>query len=151
MRQLLLVVGIVGCGTSGEPLEGDVSVDYGGDRPDLAVGSAVVHRDDTANMLVQLGSDDVDCETYLDELFLFSGPEGTFVYFSVPQTTGTHAQAYVAVMKSEDNSSHTNIASGMVTIDAVEPRVTGSVTFSTTGDDVGAISVSGSFDVKRCF
>jgi len=42
-------------------------------------------------------------------------------------------------------------ASGTVTIDTVMPRVTGSLTFMTTDQDVGTIAVSGNFDIKRCF
>ena len=40
---------------------------------------------------------------------------------------------------------------GMVTIDAVMPRVTGSLSFMDTDMTVGDISVMGNFDVKRCF
>lgn len=39
----------------------------------------------------------------------------------------------------------------MVTIDTIDTRVTGSLTFSTTDQKVGTISVSGNFDVKKCF
>ena len=42
-------------------------------------------------------------------------------------------------------------ARGSIVIDAVEPRVTGRVTFTTTDDEIGTISVTGSFDVVRCF
>ncbi len=44
-----------------------------------------------------------------------------------------------------------NSGTGMVTIDTIDPRVTGSVTFDTNDQDVGAITASGSFDVVRCF
>jgi hypothetical protein len=102
-------------------------------------------------MLVQLGTDEVDCETYLDRFLSFDNPEGTFVYFSVAQAPGSDAQALVSAMKSNNNSTSINSTFGVVTIDAIDPRVTGSVTFSTTDDEVGTISVAGGFDVVRCF
>jgi hypothetical protein len=151
MRHAWVLVLIVGCGTSGEPLTGDVSIHYGSSTPDLVVGTAVRTADSTDQMLVQLGTDEVDCDTYLDVFLSFGGPEGTFVYFNVPDQPGTYDSAYVSVMKAEDRSTSTNTSSGMVTITAVEPRVTGTVTFDTTDDEVGAITVDGSFDVKRCF
>lgn len=151
LRHAWVVTLIVGCGTSGEPLSGDVAVHYGSDTPDLVVGTAVRTADTTDQMLVQLGTDEVDCDTYLDVFLSFDNPEGTFVYFNVPDQPGDYADAFVSVMKSEDRSTHTNLSSGAVTITAVEPRVTGTVTFDTTDDEVGEISVAGSFDVKRCF
>ncbi|HVK86762.1 MAG TPA: hypothetical protein VM513_21730 [Kofleriaceae bacterium] len=151
MRHAWIVVLLAGCGTSGEPLSGDVSIQYGGSTPDLVVGTAVRTADTTDQMLVQLGTDEVDCDTYLDVFFNFSAPEGTFVYFNVTDQPGTYDSAYVSVMKSEDRSTSTNTSSGSVTITAVEPRVTGTVTFDTTDDEIGTISVAGSFDVKRCF
>jgi hypothetical protein len=142
----------LGCGgTSGEKLEGDVSIAYGSSSPDLVVGAAVQDENVPGEMLVQIGSDNVDCDTYLDHFLDFDLPSGTFVYFSVPKVAGAHPQNTVAAMKTSGNSTSVNLGTGAVTITASEPRVTGTVTFTTTDEDVGTIAVTGSFDVVRCF
>jgi hypothetical protein len=152
MRGALIALLLIGCGgTSGEPMQGDVTVHYGSSTPKMVVGTAVEAMDEPGKMLVQFGTDDVDCDSYLDVFLDFSVPHGTFVYFVVDQTPGVHAQAEVSTMKSTSSHIGINSTSGLVTIDAVDPRVTGSVTFTTTDEDVGEIAVSGSFDVKRCF
>lgn len=152
MRTIWLVALCLGCGgIKGEPLEGDITIQYGDSAPDLVVGAAVQDQNDPDLMLVQIGSDDVDCDTYLDNFLSFNNPEGVFVFFSVEKLPGAFDDASVAAMSSESNNTKTNFTTGSVTIDAVEPRVTGSVSFSTTDDEVGEITVSGSFDVFRCF
>jgi hypothetical protein len=151
IRGSLLALLLVGCGTSGEPMKGDVTVHYGSSSPKMEVGTAVAAKDEPGKMLVQLGSDNVDCDTYLDVFLDFSVPHGTFVYFVVDQAPGVHAQTEVSTMKSSSSNISINGATGMVTIDSVEDRVTGSVVFTTTDQDVGEIAVAGTFDVKRCF
>jgi hypothetical protein len=140
------------CGTSGEPMTGDVVFHYGTDTPELVVGAAVMDTNQAGNMLVQLGSDNVDCDTYLDVFFSLDYPSGSFVYFSVDSATpGTVTDAAISVAKSNNNHTSINLGSGSITIDAVSPRVTGTLTATLTDETVGAIDVSGSFDVKRCF
>jgi hypothetical protein len=152
MRHAWLVVLLaVGCGISGEPLEGDVAITYGGDMPDLAVGTAVRATDDPTHMVVQLGSDNVDCDTYLDVFFDLGGPKGTFVYFNIADQPATYDSTSVYVNHTEGHSTNINGAQGAVTITAVEPRVTGTITVATTDDEIGEITVGGAFDVKRCF
>jgi hypothetical protein len=74
------------------------------------------------------------------------------VYFSVDSMTpGTTSDAYITVERDTGNHSSSNSTTGTITIDAVSPRVTGSLSFQTTDDMVGTISVTGGFDVKRCF
>jgi hypothetical protein len=142
---------VIGCGSSGEPMKGDVMFTYGTDHPKMAFGAAVQNKDTPGEMVVQIGDDNVDCGTYLDAL-TFGGPSGTFVYFSVDATTpGANAQAYVSVEHSTGNNVKINESDGTVTIDATTPRVTGSLTFTTTDTDIGDIAVMGNFDVKRCF
>jgi hypothetical protein len=150
MRTWILLAA-AGCGTSGEPMHGDVAVQYGAASPKLVVGAAVIDKNTPGNMLVELGSDNVDCGTYIDGIEL-GFPSGVYVYFSASATTpGTDAQGYVEVMKSSGNNVNINGAGGSVTISTIDTRVTGSLTFMTTDANVGMISVSGSFDVKRCF
>jgi hypothetical protein len=141
---------LVACGTSGEPMNGDITLMYGDSNPKLIVGAAVEDADAPGQMIVEMGDDNVDCGTNFSELSF--GTSGTFVYFSVDATTpGTQSDLFITVMRSSGNHLSSNSSDGMVTIDAVSPRVTGSIMFDTNDQDVGPISVSGSFDVKRCF
>jgi hypothetical protein len=143
---------LIGCGTSGEPMKGDVAFDYGTSHPKMVVGSAVMNKDTPAEMVVQLGDDNIDCGTNLDQFVLLGGPTGTFVFFSVDASTpGAHASTAIQVEHATGNDTSIDESSGDVTIDTIDTRVTGSLTFMTTDDKVGAISVSGNFDVKRCF
>ncbi len=130
---------------------GDVAMTYGSARPDFVVGTAVQSEDSPLHMLVQLGTDDVDCETYLDRLFSFDNPEGYFAYFTVLKEPGAYVDTTVAAMRDTGSDTHINLADGSVVIDAVDARVVGSLVFSTRDDEVGEIAVSGGFDVKRCF
>ena len=148
---LLAASSLGACGDSGEPMKGDVTVHYGSSTPGMKYGTAVAAEDNPNQMLVQFGSGDVDCDTYLDVFLDFSLPDGTFVYFVVDRTPGAHASTTVSTMKNTSNSTNINSSNGSVTIDGVEPRVTGRVTFTTTDDEVGQINVDGTFDVKRCF
>ena len=143
---------LIGCGgTSGEPMKGDVMFTYGTGHPKMAYGAAVQNKDNPANMVVQIGDDNVDCSTYLDQL-TFGGPEGNFVYFDVDSSaTGPFTDVSISVQHSSGSHTSINESSGMVTIDTTTPRVTGSLTFMTTDDQVGPIAVMGNFDVKRCF
>ena len=153
MKLAFAIVLVTACGgNSGEPLRGDITLQYGSDRPKLVVGTAVTDTNTAGRMLVQLGSDNVDCETYLDVFFSFDYPSGSFVFFSVDSTQpGTSGSADVGFAKSAGDSTTINITTGSVTIDALSPRVTGTVTATTTDDEAGTLTVSGSFDVKRCF
>jgi len=150
MRHLLLFLAI-GCGgdTSGEPIAGTVTLMYGEDAPKLVVGAAVEQIDAPGRMLVQLGTDDVDCGTN------FEDPDtrlsrGSFVFFDLDKAVAT-TSLRVSVLHVTSSSLHLNSATGSVTIETIEPRVTGNVAFMTTDDDVGPIFVAGTFDVIRCF
>jgi hypothetical protein len=153
MKLAFAIVLVTACGgSSGEPLHGDIMLRYGNDTPKLVVGTAVADTNTAGHMLVQLGSDNVDCGTYLDVFFSFDYPSGSFVYFSVDSTQpGTSGSADVSFAKSADNSTTINITPGSVTIDALSPRITGTVSAMTTDDEAGTLMVSGTFDVKRCF
>jgi hypothetical protein len=152
VKQLAVIaLALAACGEDGVPMKGDVTLSYGSSKPGMKYGTAVAAEDSPNQMLVQFGSGGIDCDTYLDVFLDFSLPDGTFLYFVVDRTPGTHPQASISVMKNDDNSTSINSSSGSVTIDAVGDRVTGSVTFSTTDDEAGQITASGSFDVKTCF
>ncbi|CAN5717421.1 hypothetical protein BH11MYX3_BH11MYX3_33630 [soil metagenome] len=149
-RMLLVVCGLIGCTDSGEPQNGDVTIHYGSSTPKLDVGAAIQDSKVPGSMLVQIGSDEVNCDTDLDD-FDFNGPTGTFVFSSVDKGPGVHASTSVSAMKVTSSSISIHGTSGMVTITAVEPRVTGTIMFTTTDQEVGEIAVAGSFDIKRCF
>lgn len=151
MRYFMLLLLLVGCDSEkGEPIEGTITMQYGEQTPAMVVGSAVQHEGDD-NMLVQIGSKTVNCGTYLDVFLDFDAPGGHFVYFDVPKTPGTYDMNSVTVDRNTSNESRGYQAFGDVVIDAVGERVTGSLTFTATDDEIGTIAVSGSFDVLRCF
>jgi hypothetical protein len=143
---------LVACGgTSGEPMKGSIAFTYGTSMPKMAVGAAVEDKDTPGHMLVQMGDNDVDCGTDFnsDSLGL---PTGNFVFFSVDATTpAADPSLEISVVHFDGRNLNLNGSTGMVTIDTVMPRVTGSLTFNTTDSDIGTISVSGNFDIKRCF
>src|SRR5690349_14937407 len=98
---------LVACGTSGEPMNGDITLMYGDSSPKLIVGAAVEDVDAPGHMLVQMGDDNVDCGTNFGELSF--GTSGTFVYFSVDATTpGTQADVFITVMHSTGNHLSSN-------------------------------------------
>lgn len=148
---LLLLIGCGGGGTSGEPIMGSVSLDYGGENPKMVVGTAVQDEDVATKMLVQIGSNNVDCDTYVDRFLDFDVPKGSFIYFTADKTATGMISGSVSVMKSTSNSVTINSGPGTFTLDSTAERVTGSVAFTTTDEDVGNIVVAGTFDVKRCF
>ncbi|MDB4960465.1 MAG: hypothetical protein JWP01_464 [Myxococcales bacterium] len=110
-----MFLGALGCGISGEPLKGDITMTYGSSSPEMAVGAAVQTQDQPDQMLVQIGSDHVDCDEYLDVFLDFNGPEGHFVYFNVDKVPGVHAQTSIDVKKTNGSSTSINGTIGMVT------------------------------------
>jgi hypothetical protein len=147
-----LLLAACGTGTGGEPMQGDVAFTYGSSKPKMVVGSAVQSRNAPTQMIVQMGDDNVDCGTYLDSGITFIPSSGTFVYFTVDAANpGPLSNAYVSVEHSTGTNTKIDVASGMVMIDTVMPRVTGGLSFMDTDMTVGEISVAGNFDIKRCF
>ncbi len=132
-------------------MEGTLEMQYGDTAAKFVVGAAVEDENTPGLMLVQVGTDNVDCDTYLDVFLSFSNPEGHFLYFSVDQAPGTYDDGFVSAMRSSGGSTRINTSSGSVTIDSVDGRIIGSVEFDTTDEEVGTISASGTFDVVRCF
>jgi hypothetical protein len=128
---------------------GTVSITVGDTKPKLAVGAAVQDTESPSKMLVQLGSDNIDCGSNLD-----AGEEdpgsGTFIYFTVDKVPAT-ANTSITVLRLSRTHASLNSSSGSITVDAADPRVTGQITFATTDSDDGMILVAGTFDVKRCF
>ncbi len=151
--RIIWALALAACGgTSGEPIEGDISISYDGDTLPFVVGAVIEDANTPGNMLVQLGTDKIDCDTNLDNLFSFNNPEGTFLFFSVEPSPGTYTDGFISAMRVDGGSTHINASTGSVTITTVGDRVTGTLDeFSTTDDEVGEITAVGSFDVLTCF
>ncbi len=150
--RIIWALALAACGSSGEPIEGDISINYGGDAIGFAVGAVIEDENTPGQMLVQLGTDKIDCDTNLDNLFSFNNPEGTFLFFSVVPEPGTYTDGFVSVMHTDGGSTRINATNGSVTITTVDGRVTGTLDeLSTTDEAVGEITASGSFDVLKCF
>jgi hypothetical protein len=150
---LALALATAACGgDDGEPITGSIAMDYGGDAAAFKVGSVVEDENTPGKMIVQVGTNDVNCDTYLDNLFSFNNPKGTFLYFSVDPAPGTYTDFFINAMRSDGDGTKINASFGSVTIDTVDGRVTGTVNeFDTTDDEVGTITASGTFDVLKCF
>lgn len=148
----LLCVAACGGGESGEPLDGTISILVGDTPVTPTVGAAieVVHNPpdpaDADKALVVMGTAGVSCATDVNSRLA----KGTYVTFEIARTPATQT-GFVSVIRVDGSSAHLNASDGDIVVDAVDPRVTGNVTFDTTDDMVGTISVSGTFDVIRCF
>ncbi len=149
--KLIAIIGVLaGCASdpTGEPNLGDATFNYEDHSARLVVGSAIEAPDDRATMIVQLGTDTVDCDVDLDRAP--SMPDGYFVSFTLPKAGVVHAPIIIA-RRGDGRDSWRTFAPGIVGIDSVGERVTGTVSFSTVHFELGDIEVLGRFDVKRCF
>lgn len=112
---------------------------------------AALHDPDSlpTEMFILIGTNEVDCGVDFETF----DASGTFVMFEVDNTMpATYDSASISVVRSTATRFSLNSSSGTVVIDAIgAERVTGSLTFSTTDDEVGTITASGTFDVIRCF
>ncbi len=154
-RTLLVAFGaLAACASepTGERNRGDATFVYDGDSAPLIVGSAIEAADDPSMMIVQLGTDRVDCEFDLGRVSSMPGmPDGYFVSFALPKT-GVIDAPYVHVQRGDGSESWHRFATGIVGLDSVGERVTGTVSFSLQPfESVREIEVLGRFDVKRCF
>ncbi len=148
MKRLLVLLAACGSSHSGEPQMGTATVQYGSTTRMMTTGSAIMDTQTPGNMIIQLGDDGVSCSTNLNQSLDLSGMFATMsVSSSAP---GTNPNADITVIYAANNNINIEGASGMVTVDAIDTRVTGSVTFTTTGS-AGTISATGTFDVKKCF
>jgi hypothetical protein len=151
MRAILVgMMLVVGCGGGGgEPIEGTVTIDWGDDHVVPTVGAAIEDTEtaDAENMLVYIGTTDIDCGTTFESRI----NPGTYVAFSVDRTAPGEHTPPITIIRVEGGSGHFNSASGMVTIDMIGDRVTGDFMVETTDDEAGALVAGGTFDVIRCF
>jgi hypothetical protein len=129
---------------SGEPIEGSVTIHLGSKTITPEVGAAIKDFNDPTKLLVLIGTEAIDCKTNEQ-----SPIKGTMLLFSITPETGPQ-QGFVSVAFTNASGGHLNGSSGDVTIDSIDTRVKGSVTFDTTDDEEGPITASGTFDVIKC-
>jgi hypothetical protein len=150
MRHAWLWIFAIGCGSSsngGEPQLGDATLNWGSQAIHMSTGSAIMG---TAGMQVQLGNDSVDCKTNLDQT---EPPPGSYVYFSVPPAVGATAMADLTIVKFTGNNISIDVTQGMANIASLDTRVMGTLTFTTTDSmaSPNTVTMTGAFDVKKCF
>ena len=149
MRCAFAIACLAGCGggTSGEPIHGSVAIHVGSDTIVPTVGAAVEDlQGDITKAFVLIGTTGVSCDTDANSVL----QRGTYLSFSIDRTPDT-TRPLVSVIRVDSSGGHLNGSTGDVAISAVDPRVTGTVSVSTTDDTVGPISATGDFDVIRCF
>ena len=148
MKSLIPVLAFLiacGGGDDGEPIDGTVVITVGSDTITPTVGAALVDADDPNDMVVIVGTSDINCSTNFDE----SPLKGTAFFVTVPQEVAT-TESFGWVSRSKSGSLSLNGSGATVTIDGLGDRVTGSVVFDTIDEDDGEITVNGTFDVISC-
>jgi len=145
-----LTVFLIGCTSSGggEAQKGDAALHWGNQTFALATASAIA---DPAGMRIQLGNDNVDCATDLDKT---EPPAGDYIYFKAPAATGPIANVSFTLIVFQGNNISIDVTGGTAQIDTFDTRVTGTATFMTTDQNAtpdGMVTITGSFDVKKCF
>jgi len=153
MKHAWILLCAVGCGTSGggggEPQLGDAMVVNGGKAIMLPTGSAIQDSMDSTKMAIQLGSDHLTCSS--DVYNKFPG-SGTYVYLSVDKTTpGSNAMQEIDVITISGNHIDITGGPGTATVASIDTRVMGSLSATFTDAMSNTITVSGNFDVKKCF
>lgn len=144
---IIAVLAAAACGgDDGEPISGTITISVGGDAIAPTVGAAIEDADSPGSALVILGTRDINCGTDLESAL----KAGTYLSFSLEPTEGAQ-QVFMSVIRVTGGSFHLNGSSGDVNVDGFADRITGDLTFSTTDDDDGEITASGTFDVLRCF
>lgn len=142
--RLALLFTLMAC-TSGEPIQGTVTIRVGNDVTTPDSGAALVDWYEDTKVMVLLGNDGFDCDTTET-----SPIRHTMLAFSIAPMTGEQ-HALVQVGFPQGTHYHLDGSTTDVTIDAIDDRVRGTVAFDTTSTTGEAISASGAFDVKRCF
>ena len=153
MKHAWILLCAVGCGSSGgggEPQLGNAMIVNGGKTIMLATGSAIQDSMDATKMAIQLGSDNVSCTSDIYNKFPGSG---TYVYLAVDKTTpGSNPMQEVDVLTVSSNHIDIVGGSGTSTVTSIDTRVMGSVSYTFTDSMTNnTITVSGNFDVKKCF
>jgi hypothetical protein len=96
-----------------------------------------------------IGTRDISCSTNLESPLR----KGTYVTMVIDPVVGTQAEALVTVIRVESSATLFNGALDEVTIDTVDGRLTGSVSFmiqDQTDDVTTDLAAIGSFDVENC-
>ncbi len=145
----LLVPALVACGgVDGLEIAGDIALGVGTETITPTVGAAISDID-PAKLLIVIGTRDISCETNLESPLR----KGTYVAMVIDPVVGVQPEATVTVIRVESSGTKFNGDSNEGTIDTVEGRITGSVSFVTqdeTDEVVTELSAIGSFDVENC-
>ena len=147
MGLFLFALAACGGGGGGEDIAGTITFEYGSTHivPDTGV-ALQDDRVDPESYVIMLGDLDIDCD-FLDSRVR----DGTFLTIQLPLPPAAGmSTSFVFMTHIEDQSASTNGTTSDVTITTVGDRIAGMVTFSTTDDEVGAITASGTFDVFSC-
>jgi hypothetical protein len=128
----------------GEPMEGTLVIEYADLVVEPIVGAAI--RDVGGNALVVVGTRDISCQTIVQSQLR----RGTYLSFSIEPMLGSHAP-FVSVIRVVPGGIHINGTTGMVELERVDGRIAGSVEVDAEDAELGPITASGTFDVRRCF
>jgi hypothetical protein len=144
---VLLVLGVAACGgEGGEPISGTLAIDVGGEVTTPTVGAAIP---DSGALLAIFGTREIDCDTTVQDNL----ERGVYLSFAIDPATLGAQMPFVSVIRVVPGGTHLNGGPGDLVIDAVDNRITGSVTFATTDvTDEGDIPITatGTFDVLSC-
>lgn len=152
-RLALITVTLAACGGGagdGEPMSGTLAIGVGGETITPAFGAAIEESLDQdpggTRAVVVMGTAPVSCETNVTGQL----SQGTYVTFRIDRATGAQT-SFATVIRVVEIGAFLNGAPSPVMIDALDGRITGSVTLAATDDRLGAITAAGTFDVIRCF
>ena len=149
MRHGLLLALLAACGgDDGEPLGGDITFAVGDEVVTPTTGAAIRDGRDRTLQMIILGTRDISCATTLDTPLR----KGTYLTLLIDpaQAPGTQ-DAMVSMVRVISSGSLINGAITSVTVDELDQRLTGSVTFTTDDPDQAiTLAASGSFDVVNC-
>ena len=147
---LLVVLFVAACGgDEGEPLGGDITFAVGDEVVTPTTGAAIRDGRDRTLQMIVLGTRDISCATTLDTPL----HQGTYLTMLIdPALTVPGPQdAMVSIVRVISSGTLINGAVTSVTLDELDQRLTGSVTFTTDDPDQAiTLAATGSFDVVNC-
>jgi hypothetical protein len=139
-----------GCGGGGgEDIGGTIVIDWGPEHVVPDSGAAIEYPDAEVpgTMIVGIGDLGFGCGWADDRI-----SNGTFVSFILEpaeQVPGSYT-SLIFVTHVDDDGLHSNGSTGTLELTAVGERITGSLSMSTTDDEVGPVTSTGTFDVINC-
>jgi len=152
MKRLALVAVVVtaacGGGGGGEDITGDIVIDYGDTHVVPDTGAVVEDPDNPGEVYLGIGNLGLGCDFL--QARIHPGDAFVAVHLDATMQTAGDYSTLILVTFADDTGTHLNGSTGTLTLTGFGERVTGSMSMSTTDDDVGPVSTSGSFDVFSC-